>query len=95
MTDGLEPFDLEPPRRLLYPKYTTMGERAQITKLELGVGEDRSRLERVRYPDGTVRWELLVPCDAVPHCDECECSRDHSVYISPDQVQQLKQFLGP
>jgi hypothetical protein len=75
----LNPYDLQPPTRMLYPGFK-YGTRNRVTKLELGTAEDRVELTRTRYEGGETRWELKVP--------------SHYVNITPEQVQQLKQFLG-
>jgi hypothetical protein len=89
----LNPYDLQAPARLIYPGFK-YGTKNRVTKLELGTVADRVELTRIRYEGGETRWELKVPCDNIPHCSACECSSSHYVSITPEQVQQLKQFLG-
>jgi hypothetical protein len=89
----LQPFDLMAPSRLLSPRFSPMGKHAKVTRLELGAGDYLGTLVRCRYPDGATAYYLEIPCDRMPHCDSCECSSNHTVNVTPAQVQQLRQFL--
>jgi hypothetical protein len=93
----IHPFDLHVPERVLIPLYSPMREwnaRMKTTRLHLGTGDYTGTLLRDRYEDGTTKWYVEVECDDAPHCGSCECSTKHYVYLTDEQVVQLRQFLG-
>jgi hypothetical protein len=94
---GLVPFDLQAPARLLVPH--SHDRQSSSRSIELGSegatlevlewGSCRATCKAPGSHEAGRRLILRIPCDALPHCNACECGSGHDVYLTSDQETAL------
>ena len=94
MTTGIIAYDLKPPAKSLDHLITRTAER---TEVELNEGAVLRRTYRAACAggccaEGTV-YQLVVPCDQMPHCHSCECGSEHYIYLSAEHLGAIKGML--
>jgi len=106
VVSGLAPYDLTAPARLLYPgmpqhartglrdRAVSLGSEAEPATLRVVTWDDCSRYCPAEGPHEAGNWaQLIVPCDARPHCQACECDEAHRWFLTDEQVAVLKGIL--
>ena len=103
---GLRAYDLQPPARLLVPgPHKRRNYRERLVKL--GSGEDAATLviatwdaclpgctDHDLHYDAGRSVRLKVPCDALPHCQYCECGDGHTLLLTDEQFAELQAALS-
>lgn len=102
------PYDLQPPAQLLYPGRLHDRESAATRQVAIDDGDldDAPTVTVTRFGQcrtgcgGTGSHEpgrliyLTVPCDALPHCRDCECGTEHKFYLTDETAAQIRDLLG-
>lgn len=104
---GFRPYDLTAPVRPLFPSYGHVRTTGGTGSVQLGDDEDAPVLTVHFWGDchpscrGTTgphkpgrMIRLNVPCNALPHCNACECGSEHEFYLTEDQATQLRDLLA-
>lgn len=104
--EGLVPWDLQPPARLLVPhQHTRRNMRTRTVKL--GGDVDGATVEILTWDaclsgcaapvsshEAGRSVLMKVPCDSLPHCGACECGSEHTLYVTNHQVADFLAALS-